>query len=228
MKKIILVLLATYSLIANTLPKRIETTIKSIQGNTIELAYNMPKGVSGIVLHNYGNALYAITHSVITTGGNRAKISPYIAIKHKNIPTVKTEIKSDDRVILGNFYNNVMVIAPNQQIYSNITKRFHRNWIHPDIYAVQFMKEELSQISLESLNRFAIKNQIGLTLLVSKNKILILDPISKKIIGEEPFKTTNQKAMKPFYSRFPQMDISNFGFSDIKLKEYYKSIREIK
>ncbi len=228
MKKIILLLITTYSLIANTLPKRVETTIRAINGNHIQLANSVPSGISGFIVHEYGNGLSAITHSIVTISNGEATILPYKAIRHKNIPTVKTEAKVNDRVILGNFYNNIMVIAPNEQTYSTITKRFKRNWIHPDSYAVQFMKEGRSEISLDSLKRFSIQNQIGLILLVDKKRIVIIDPISKKRIAEEPFQTPNQKAMNPFYSRFPQMDISSFGFSDIKLEEYYKSIKEIK
>jgi len=228
MKKIILLVLATYSLMANTLPQRIETTIKSIHRDTIQLAQNVPAGMSGLIVHDYGNGLSAITHSVISTQNGNAKILPYRAILHENIPTVKTEAKANDKVILGNFYNNALLIAPNEQIYSNITKRFHKTWIHPDAYALQFMSEEASEISLSSLQKFAIKNQIGLVLIATQTELLILDPISKKFLGQKQINETATKAMKPFFSRFEQMDVSNFGFSKIKLKAYYTAIQDLK
>ena len=228
MKKIILLVLSTYSLIANTLPQRIETTIKSIHGNTIQLAQNVSAGMSGLIVHDYGNGLSAITHSVISTKNGNAKILPYTAILHKNIPTVKTEAKINDKVILGNFYNNVLLIAPNERSYSNITKKFNKTWIHPDAYELQFMSEKASEISLNSLQKFAINNQIGLVLIATKNNLLILDPISKKFLGQKAIKPTDSKAMKPFYSRFEHMDVSTFGFSEITLKNYYKAIQDLK
>jgi len=228
MKKIILLFLTTYSLIANALPQRIETTIKSIHGNSIQLAQNVPAGMSGLVVHNYGNGLSAITHSVISTQNGNAKILPYTAILHENIPTIKTKVKVNDKVILGNFYANALVIAPNEQSYSNITKRFKKTWIHPDAYALYFIKEGASEISLDSLKDFSIKNQIGLVLIQAKTNLLILDPISKKFLGQKSISPTNSKAIKPFFSRFEHMDVSTFGFSDIKLKDYYKSIQELK
>ncbi len=229
MKKIILlILITTYAIIANSFPQRIETTITSVNGDTIKLAQHISAGVSGVVVHDYGNGLSAITHSLITTKNGDAKLLPYRAIIHDNIPSVKTEAKVNDRVILGNYYNNILLIAPNEQTYSSITKRFNKNWIHPDSYAIEFMKEEISKITLDSLYKFAIKNQVGLVLLVTKNSILFLDPISKKLIKNQPFTITNKKAMRPFFSRFPQMDISDFGFSSVKLEDYYKSISEIK
>jgi len=213
---------------ADTLPKRIETTIKSINQDNIQLNNIVPAGMSGLVVHNYGNGLSAITHSVISIGNGNAKILPYTAILHENIPTIKTEAKINDKVILGNFYDNALVIAPNEQSYSNITKRFKKTWIHPDAYALYFIKEGASEISLDSLKDFAIKNQIGLVLIQTKTNLVILDPISKKFLGQKAIKPTGSKVMKPFFSRFKHMDISAFGFSDIKLKDYYKSIQELK
>ena len=228
MKKILLLLLTTYSLVATPLPQTIKTTIKSIHGDTIQLSNSVPQGMSGIIVHNYGNGLLAITHSVITTQNGQATILPYKAIIHENIPTVKTEAKVNDNVILGNFYNNALVIAPNAKTYSDITKSFKKTWIHPDAYALDFMREEKSAISLNSLQKFARANQIGLVLIATKTQLLVLDPISKKVIDRQPFNETVQKAMKPFFSRFEQMDISTFGLSDIKLKDYYQAVNELK
>jgi hypothetical protein len=228
MKKIILFVLATYSLMANPLPQRIETSIKSIQGNSIQLAENVSTGMSGIIVHDYGNGLSAITHSVITTQNGKASILPYTAILHENIPTVKTEAKINDKVILGNFYSNALLIAPDARSYANITKHFHKTWIHPDAYALQFMREERSAISLDSLRKFAMNNQVGLVLIATKTQLLILDPISKKFLGQQAIDGTSTKAMKPFFSRFEYMDISTFGFSKTTLKDYYKAIQDLK
>lgn len=228
MKQIILLVLATYSLMANTLPQRIETTIKSIHGDTIQLAQNVSAGMSGLIVHDYGNGLSAITHSVITTQNGNAKILPYTAILHENIPSVKTEAKINDKVILGNFYNNALVIAPNEQTYSTITKKFNKSWVHPDAYALQFMSEERSEISLESLQKFARNNQIGLVLIATKTQLLILDPMSKEFLGQQQIQGTATKAMKPFFSRFEHMDVSTFGFSEITLKDYYQAIQDLK
>ena len=228
MKKFILLLLTTYSLMANILPSPIKTTIKSIHGNTIQLSNDVPQGVSGIIVHDYGNGLTAITHSVVTIKGSKANIVPYKAIIHKNIPTVQTTVKVNDKVILGGFYNNALLIAPDAKTYTDITKKFNKTWIHPDAYALDFMREGKSAISLNSLQKFARANQIGLVLIATKNRLLVLDPISKKSISEIPMNNQPKNSMKPFFSRFEQMDVSAFGFSDVKLKDYYQAIYELK
>ncbi|NOZ90377.1 MAG: hypothetical protein GXO60_03720, partial [Epsilonproteobacteria bacterium] len=60
MKKLILILFSTLLLIANDgLPDRIKTTVTSINNGQITLANPIPRGRSGIVIHNYGNGLFA-------------------------------------------------------------------------------------------------------------------------------------------------------------------------
>jgi len=91
MKKLLFILLTTYALMADGLPQRIETIIQSIDANgKIELATAVPQGMSGIVLHNYGNNLSAITQAVISLGETSATVLPYTALLHENIPTIKT------------------------------------------------------------------------------------------------------------------------------------------
>lgn len=215
---------------ANNLPQTIVTKITHIQDNgTIQLSTSVPKGMSGIVVHDYGNGLSAITHSVVSKGDSTAKIVPYTAILHKNIPTIQTAVKVNDTVILGNFYDNALLIAPNARSYANITKSFKKTWIHPDAYALEFMKEGQRAITLESLKKFAQANQVGLVFIVTKDSLLILDPISKVFLTKQAL-TGNRadKAMTPFFARFDQMDVSLFEFSKIKYTKYYQAVKEIK
>jgi len=228
MKKILFILLTTYSLIANTLPQRIETTIKSIDNNgDIHLATAIPTGMSGLIVHNYGNGLFAITHSIITMNNGLAKSKPYTAILHENIPTVKTQAQVNDKIILGAFYDNALLIAPDAKSYDTITKQFKKTWIHPDAYALEFMGQGASAISRKSLNRFAKANQVGLVLIVAKDKILMLDPVSKLFIGELPLTNKPKQTISPFFSRFEQVDVSAFGFSKVKIVDYYTAVQNI-
>lgn len=229
MKKFLLLLLTSYTLMANNLPHTIETKVSSVTNNgEMHLATAVPKGMSGIVIHNYGNGLSAITHSVISKEGSVATTLPYTAIHHDNIPTIQTAVQANDKVIFGNFYNNAMLIAPNERMYANITKKFDKTWVHPDAYALEFMRAEESDISLASLEKFATANQVGLVLIVTKNSLLILDPISKMFLGKEALPQDTEKAMTPFFARFNQMDVSTFGFSKTTHTEYYQAVEGIK
>jgi len=230
MQKILLILSAiSYTLFANALPSTISTTISNVTSNgQIQLATNIPTGMSGIIIHNYGNGLSAITHATVSQGESRALVLPYEAIPHENIPNIQTAVTKGDKVVFGNFYENVLVIAPNRDVYRKITTTYKKTWLHSDAYAVDFMKDEETKLTLESLKKFAQLNQIGLVLIVSSSKMLILDPLSEKILDTVPMKISQKNAMAPFYARFKQTDISVFGLSKKEYTPYFQSVEGLK
>jgi len=229
MNKLLLLLLSTYILLADSLPQTIKTTISSINKNgQVQLATSAPKGMSGIVIHNYSNGLSAITHSLVSQGNSSAQASVYTATLHPNIPSIQTPLKVNDTVILGNFYNNALVIAPNEKTYNQITQQFRKTWIHPDAYAIDFMGESEHAISLKSLNNFALINQVGLVLIAAEDGLLILDPISKIFLGKLALTPSRDKAINPFFTRFQQKDTATFSFKNINYTNYYQAIKELK
>jgi hypothetical protein len=215
MKKILLfILISSYSLFADALPTSIKSSVKSTSDGIIQLSSNIPAGMSGIIMHDYGNGLSAITHTTISLGEGKASVQAHTAILHKNIPSIQTAVTTGDHAIFGNFYNNALLIAPNQVTYKQITGKFQRTWIHPDAFALDFMQEGETKMSMEALERFAKKNQVGLVLVVASEKLLIIDPISKKVIGSTALKTNPNSAKTPFYARFDQMDLSVFSVGE--------------
>jgi len=214
-------------LLADALPSAIKTTVKQVNKDSIQLAITATKGMSGIVVHDYGNGLSAITHSVISLGGNQAKVIPYTAIKHEKIPSIQTAVAQGDEVILGNFYQNAFVLAPNSQSYENVIKKYNRIWTHPDAYALDFLDKGESGISLENIENFAKKYQIGLVLIVAKDKLRILDPVSHQFLNELSFNAGVETAMSPFYARFEQMSKSLFDSSDKTYTPYYQAIERL-
>ena len=217
------------TLFANALPSSISTTISAVSSNgQVQLSNNVPQGMSGIVIHNYGNGLSAITNATVSQGNGHASLLSYEAIPHENIPNIQTTATKGDRVIFGNFYSNALVIAPNRDVYRKITTTYKKTWIHPDAYALDFMKEGETQLTLESLKKFAQLNQVGLVLIVTSTQLLILDPISEQFLGAVPMQVNQANAMAPFYARFKQMDVSVFGFSEKNYTPYFQSVAGLK
>ncbi|MCK4442190.1 MAG: plasminogen-binding N-terminal domain-containing protein [Sulfurovaceae bacterium] len=231
MRKIVFMILSSLLLMAIDLPHRIKTTIQSINNKKeVILSNSIPKGRSGIVIHNYGNGVFAITHTAISQGGSRATIGKYNILKHDNIPTIKTAIQQGDQVIFGNLYNNVLLIAPNEKIYSNITKSIKKVWIHPDIYASFLIVNDEDKITKKNLKKFAIESQVGLVAIVAKDGLRIFDPISGNYLRRVPINTSiHDKAQSPFYARFEQISTDIFSEnSKKKFPTYYKGINTIK
>jgi len=216
-------------LVADALPSAVKTTISQVkQNHRIQLATTAIKGMSGIVIHDYGNGLSAITHAVVSLGGKQAKVIPYTVIEHEKIPSIQTTVVKGDKIVLGNFYQNAFVLAPNAQSYENVVKKYNRLWTHPDAYALNFLDEDESDISLDNIENFAKKYQIGLVLIVEKNKLRILDPISHSFIKEISFTSSEKEPMSPFYARFEQMTKSLFDSSNKTYTPYYQAIERLK
>jgi hypothetical protein len=229
MKKLLLLALATISIIATELPNTIETTIESSNNKTVQLSQSIPKGMSGTIIHDYGNGLSAITYAVVSQGDNHATLQPYSVLSHEKLPSIKTTVQKGDKVVFGNFYNNALLIAPNEQSYSKITKSINKSWIHPDIYASYLIGSDATKMTLLNLKTFAIKNQIGLVMIVSKESLLVLDPISGVYLAKEPLSITSKKAQSPFYARLEQIDTDLFSSTDVvEFPEYYQGIGQIK
>ncbi len=231
MKKTLLILLSSLSLLAIELPQTIQTTVQSISKNKqiATLAQDIPKGMSGIVIHNYGNNLSAITHTLISQGSQKATIQNHTTLNHATLPNIKNSVQKGDKVVFGNLYNNLLLIAPNEQIYSQITQKIEKNWIHPDLYAIYLIRKEQSRLSLDNLRNFAIETQVGLVLIVTQNSLILLDPISKSILKKEPFNGMVKQANSPFYARFGQISNNFFGAeSQQNFSEYYRGVEEIR
>ena len=230
MKKLLLLIFATLFLMATELPKSIETTIQTFdnQGN-IQLGNTVPKGMSGIIIHNYGNGLSAITHSTISQGQQMATFKSYDVLRHENLPNIKTAPKKADKVIFGNLYNNILLIAPNQQSYAKITNSIKRSWVHPDIYAMYLIRKEKTSLSLKNLKSFAQDNQVGLIAIADRNSLKILDPISGEYIANQPLNISVAQAQSPFYARFEQIENNLFGANGTTtFAEYYRGIGKLK
>jgi hypothetical protein len=228
MQKLLFLILTTLSLMALELPTTIKTTIKTTTQESIELSTTVPKGMSGIVIHNYGNGLSAITYAVISQGGKRATLKPYTILGHNKLPTIKTEAKNGDRVVFGNFYNNVLIIAPNGRSYREIAKSIKKSLIHPDSYAMHLILKDEIHLNLDNIKAFAEKNQVGLIVIATKNSLVTLDPISGIVLSKQPLSLSNSTTQSPFYARFEQIDNDIFSSEDVKkFEDYYRGIERL-
>jgi len=230
MFRFILLFLVNISLLsALDLPSSVESRVISIQDNTINLSGNIPSGRAGIVIHDYGKGLRAITHTAISLKGNRALIKKYLGLGHDNIPNIKTAVRVGDRVLFGNLYSNVLLIAPNERVYKSVTESFSdRFWIHPDLYANFFIENGDDIVTIKNLREFAVKNLVGLVAIVARDGIRVLDPISGKYLRRLPLTLNITEAQTPFYARFENIDDTFSGTSAKNLAKYFKMVEEIR
>ena len=222
MHKFLLIALLSLPIFADFFPKTVETTIANADANNIKLTKPLPQnGMSGIVLHSYKKNAKAITGYIRQTASDGSvSILNHEAIPHENLPTIKTPIQKGDKVIGGYMYDNVLLLAPDEKTYADITKQYNKNWVHPDLYAVFLSTEGEALPTKENLVAFAKAHQVGLVYIVRKNSAVLFDPISKKIVAKQSIESVSSNAKFPFFSHFDEIDSG--WFSSKETGNYYE------
>jgi len=223
MYKILFAICITIPLLADFFPKSSVTTIA--KANDKQIVLKKPLSINGMscaIIHNYGNNIKALTFMAkqISKDGTIQLIDSDI-IHHDSIPTINTKPQVNDKVIGGYLYNNVLLLAPNEQTYEALTKQYHKNWMHPDLYAMFLSQEGDETPTKESLKGFAKRYQIGLVMIVRKNQIILYDPMSESIVSNKSFKPITNKTKYPFYMHFKEIDGGWFSKKD---GDYYKTM----
>jgi len=229
MYKIVLIALISLPLFAGFFPQTVHTSIKSVKGNHLILKSKFPiNGMSGVIIHNYGNDLTAITARITQTGSNgQALRLDADVIDHEALPSIKTAVAPNDKVIGGYLYNNVLLLAPDADTYAKITSSTHKKWLHPDLFAVYLSVIGDSIPTKENLAAFAKKFQVGLIYIVRKDKAVLMDSISGKIVAQKSMSGLPQKGQFPFFMRLKTLDSGWFGSSSTSSGNYYKTMQSI-
>ena len=215
------------SLYAGFFPSPVTRSIAASDGTHIQLNKPFPvTGMSGIVIHNFGNQLEAITGYIAqTSSSGEGKLVAKEIIHHDELPSIKTPVAKGDKVIGGYLYNTVLLLAPNAEIYANITDKYHKRWIHPDLYAMFLSKEGDGYPTRENLAKFAKEYQVGLIYIIKKKSAVLLDPISGQIVAKRAFKGASKKAQYPFFMRFDS--IKTGIFSESVEGNYYQTMERL-
>ncbi len=223
----ILSTLSIVPLLADFYPPTVERSIVNIKKKSVTLNQGFPsKGMSGVVIHNYGDNLEAITSYLRYEGGKRATSISNEPITHNELPTVKSKVHSRDKVIGGYLYKNILLLAPDANTYAKIIASANKNWIHPDLFAM-FLAQEGDQFpNKENLKKFANEYQIGLIYIVQRGKAKLYDPISQRYVAQKSLAGLPAKGKFPFYMRLGKIEAS--WFSREANGSYYKLMGNIR
>ena len=220
-------ILSCIPLLADFYPQTIQGSVTGIRGNAISLSRGFPaKGMSGIVIHNFGKDLQAITSYLRYNGGNSATRISNEPILHDELPAVKPKIHIHDKVIGGYLYNNILLLAPDANTYARITASASKNWIHPDLYAMFLSREGDQYPTKENLQKFANEYQVGLIYIVQRNKAVLYDPISRHYVSQKAISGLPAKGQAPFYMRIGKIKAG--WFSRKASGTYYQLMKSIR
>jgi len=214
-------------LMADFYPSTVQSSVAGIKGKSITLTRGFPaKGMSGIVMHNFGKDLQAITSYLKYNGGKSATLIANEPIHHDELPAVKPKIRVNDRVIGGYLYDNILVLAPNANIYAKIISSANKNWIHPDLYAMFLSQEGEQYPTKENLQKFANEYQVGLVYIVKRNKAVLYDPVSRRYVSQKTIGGLPAKGQVPFYMRIGTIKAG--WFSKKAPGNYYQLMNSIR
>ena len=221
MYKIAILALISFPLLAGFFPQTVHTSVANVSGKNITLTHAFPvNGMSGVVIHNYGNSLEAITSRFIQKDASHTSLINEDIIHHDKLPTINTSVKPGDQVIGGYLYQNVLLLAPDAQTYTKITSNYDKKWIHPDLFALFLTKEGDTVPTKSNLAAFAKAYQVGLVFIVGNGTAKLLDPISGKIVSQKPISDLPSKGEAPFFMRFDEIESGMFSSSNTQ--SYYK------
>lgn len=228
MRKFALVTLFSLPLFAGFFPSTLHTTVDKADQQNLKLKKAFPvNGMSGVVIHRYGKGAQAITTYLVQTSKNgSAKMVSHSVIDHEQLPTIKTPVTRGDKVIGGYMYQNVLVLAPDAETYTRITKEYRKNWIHPDLYALFLSKEGEERPSRANLAEFAKAYQVGLVLIIRNGTAVLLDPVSQQIISRKTLANLPKKGQFPFFSRLDKIESGWFDREEGK-KDYYRMMEQL-
>jgi len=227
MIKIALLLFSALPLFAGFFPPTVHTSVVSASGDSLTLRSSFPaNGMSGVVIHNYGSDLQAITAYIAQSKSGHAEVIDRDIIHHEELPTIKTEVKAGDTVIGGYLYNTVMLLAPDADTYRKLTSAYpQKSWVHPDLFAIYLSKRGDAFPTRENLLAFAKDYQIGLVVVIRKDAVVVFDPVSGKIVGKKAVGTLPEKAQYPFYMHFEE--IRTGWFSQNGSGNYYRTMEAL-
>lgn len=224
MQKIALIALITLPLFAGFFPPTVHTSIQTVDGTNIHLKKAFPSnGMSGVVIHSYANGLDAITSRISQTASDGSTVLLKAdVIHHDALPTINTPVKTGDKVIGGYLYDNVLLLAPDADIYAKITNKYHKTWIHPDLFALYLSVEGEEGPTKENIALFARKYQVGLVAIVRKDSLVLMDAISGQIVSKQSMSNLPSKGQFPFYMHFEKLESGWFGST--VTGNYYKTV----
>ncbi len=202
-----------YTVASGFFPSTVHTVVKRNDNGNILIAKPFPlPGMSGIVIHRYGNAIdAAVGYVVQESAAPRLRKIEADPVEHDALPTVKTPPQKGDRVIGGYLYDNVMVLAPDAHIYDTLTHSYRKHWFHPDLLAAYLSAEGDGYPTPQNLKAFALTYQVGLFLIVDKDRLKLYDPISGHVIASKKAHFTPKSVKYPFFMRFDRIQTGLFG-----------------
>ena len=231
---IVTIFLLTQSFLnAKSLFNEFDTKILKINGRyaTVENSDAIVVGSSGIVTHTFidGTSTIVARADVVKKEADKAtvrfevfKLSAQDAFPKPGILPVV-----GDKVSLNYLYNRALIVAPNYNVYKEVTQHFKDiEWVHPDVVAAYLAKEFRPNPDKEVFQKVCKLNSASLIFFALNYHGYFVDCNNFKTV--KTVKTGFiKKAQVPFYTRVKNVETSWYNWSSSQISDYngyYRSV----
>jgi len=225
MKYTILLILMVSQMFATVIKAPILSIDTTKKQATISIDH-VDVGVSGFVVHHITPNHSAILKSATVVAYDKAKkiatvqMRPFNALKNNSLPYGKWKPQVGDTVELAFGYSRALLIAPNEEIYHQISKSVHIQWIHPDLFATILSFTGHPTPLLSDFKKFANSASVGLLFIYLDQKVYTLDSKSFVILNITDTPLVAKKKQKPFYTRVEKIDANWWGEGSSEMEQY--------
>ena len=232
MKYTILLIFMVTQIFASVIKAPILTIDNDKETATIELEH-IDVGVSGFVVHHITPEHSSILKNATVVDFDKTKkiatikMSEFNALRNNALPYGKWKPQVGDTVELAFGYSRALLIAPNEEIYHQISKSVRIQWIHPDLFATVLSFAGHPTPLRSDFTNFANAGSVGLLFIFLDQKVYTVDIKSFKILSmsDAPLKVT--KRQKPFYTRVKNIDANWWGAGSSEMQHYRKHYYEL-
>lgn len=214
------------SLQADALFEEYTTTLQSIDGRfaTIQDSKDIYVGSSGIVMHAFDETTATVVARVDVVekkdGIAKLRFDVYKMSAQNAFPIPGVLPAIGDKVILNYLYDRSLIIAPNQNVFKEITEHFKNiEWIHPDVVAAYLAKEFKPNPDKEDFQEVCKTNATSLIFFALDSNGYFVDCHNFQVVKKYKSARLNQIQL-PFYTRVPNIESSWFQWESGQISDY--------
>jgi len=221
-----LIVLFFSSLFSQGLFTPYSASLQNISGNTATIpdSDSLVIGSSGIVVHKFDEQKSTIIAraSVIEKSEGNAKVRFEIfdLLEQSAFPLPGVMPQKGDMVILNYLYNRALIVAPNQTVFSEITKHFSDvTWIHPDIMGAYLATEYKPNPNREDFRQMCRENSAGVIFFALNFNGYVADCQSFKVLKTFESGQISQYQV-PFYTRVRGIESAFWKWESAQISNY--------
>ena len=168
----------------------------------------LQEGISGFVVRHFNDEHSAIIARAVVVKVNTERqeatiaFSAYEGLKQQALPKGTWHPKSGDEVQLAFAYDRALLLAPNREIYHQVSSRGNTmTWVSSDLFAAMLSERGHPTPLQEDIQDFCDASTVGLLYIYAQQNLFTLDCQSFQVLQITPLSATASEVQLPFYSR---------------------------